>query len=568
MFIQDLGKEFYELLYGQRILVLVNYDVDATCAAKLLSSLFRSDNILFTIVPILDAEDLFVTYTAHRASVKYILLINIGATLDIVELLEPEDEQVFFIADSHRPVDVYNAYRGNQVRLLMKNDDAGEIPSYEDLFRDSDDEDDDEGSQSIAGMTLEQLEKRQERRTWNEKRLKILSEYHEFNYYGESVAWTFFNLARKLGKDSNELLWLAIVGIYDLRLTGRIDRNTFKGYLGQLKSHVKRLGDLKSNVNLFREATPIDDIFNAPAGRRSCISVTHKKDLQLLLYRHWNLHDSLKHTMHVSCQFRVWHLRGYKRLLEFLAELGIPLRQSKQKFACMDLELRKHIQEWVSDLTEKYGLSKIIDDTFEASHGFKYKFVASDVVYGVKALLESPNKELSPKEKFMKALDSLSWTKTDVLIEGIELAKLQHSAILKAVHDIIEMRAIESAGPFLHTIIPEGAPDAKLFSYPGCLIALARFALEAYVVSVRRKRVLDLPLIVVTPDVNTPGCSLAVGIPPVSQDPTKNLFGTAFIEAGKMINCQIEVTLYDMCVVRFPSEERSNLFEALIIQLR
>lgn len=116
MFIQDLGKEFYELLYGQRILVLVNYDVDATCAAKLLSSLFRSDNILFTIVPILDAEDLFVTYTAHRASVKYILLINIGASLDIVELLEPEDEQVFFIADSHRPVDVYNAYRGNQVR--------------------------------------------------------------------------------------------------------------------------------------------------------------------------------------------------------------------------------------------------------------------------------------------------------------------------------------------------------------------------------------------------------------------------------------------------------------------
>lgn len=116
MFLQDYRKEFYELLFGQRILVLVNYDVDAVCAAKLLSSLFRSDNIVFTIVPVLDAEDLYKTYNAHRGSVKYILLINIGATFDIVELLEPDDEQVFFIADSHRPIDVYNAYRGDQVK--------------------------------------------------------------------------------------------------------------------------------------------------------------------------------------------------------------------------------------------------------------------------------------------------------------------------------------------------------------------------------------------------------------------------------------------------------------------
>lgn len=45
--------------------------------------------------------------------IKYVILINCGGTIDIVENLEPEEHVVFFIADSHRPTDVCNIYSLN-----------------------------------------------------------------------------------------------------------------------------------------------------------------------------------------------------------------------------------------------------------------------------------------------------------------------------------------------------------------------------------------------------------------------------------------------------------------------
>ena len=45
---------------------------------------------------------------------------------------------------SHRPVDVHNVYNQVQVKMLMKEDDCENIPAFDDVFRD-DEEDDDEG---------------------------------------------------------------------------------------------------------------------------------------------------------------------------------------------------------------------------------------------------------------------------------------------------------------------------------------------------------------------------------------------------------------------------------------
>lgn len=68
--------------------------------------------------------------------IKYIVMINCGGTLDLVELLEPDDSVVFFILDSHRPYDLCNIYSENQVCILGKPDEDNEIPEYNDIFRD------------------------------------------------------------------------------------------------------------------------------------------------------------------------------------------------------------------------------------------------------------------------------------------------------------------------------------------------------------------------------------------------------------------------------------------------
>jgi len=47
--------------------------------------------------------------------VKYVVLINCGGTLDIIEILEPEEGITFFVVDSHRPTDICNIYSSSQV---------------------------------------------------------------------------------------------------------------------------------------------------------------------------------------------------------------------------------------------------------------------------------------------------------------------------------------------------------------------------------------------------------------------------------------------------------------------
>lgn len=46
---------------------------------------------------------------------KHVVLINCGGTLDIIELLEPDEDIIFFIVDSHRPTDICNIYSSSQV---------------------------------------------------------------------------------------------------------------------------------------------------------------------------------------------------------------------------------------------------------------------------------------------------------------------------------------------------------------------------------------------------------------------------------------------------------------------
>lgn len=444
------------------------------------------------------------------------------------------------------------------VRLLMDEKDTDDVPDFNDLFREDDEED-------TGGRSLEELERRDERRKWEERRKEILLEFAEYTYYGESVSYIFFKLAWKMSLDSNELLWLAIIGIFDLYVNDRITKKTFDDYVSQLKNHLKRLANSKSTVNLFDQAnTSIDDILNVPAGRRAFVSIAHKKDLKITLYRHWNLYDSLQHTKLVSCRFKVWQRTGRCRFKEFLADLGIPLRQSKQKFASMDFELRKNIFDWIENLSEKYNLQGIIADSFEANHGYRHKFAAADIVYSLNALLESPSKELSPKENFMKTLDALSWSNVDYLLEGIEQSKQQLTAILNQVHDLIELRSIQSRGPYLFAQISRSHPEARIFCNPGCLHSLARFLLPAFVASQKKKSLKSLPLVVAVEEVDDPDASLAVGIPPVAGDPTRNLFSRLFVQTASELRIEVLPVLYDYNIIKVRSEHLGDILDRLV----
>ena len=161
-------------------------------------------------------------------------MVNCGGTIDIVEFLDLPDDVTVFVADSHRPTDVCNIYSERQIRLLMKKEEWEDVPEYDDIFKDSDDEED-EGDENDNGRANGQdnnesdddldsntinkrrrfdesaILKRREHRIWEEKRTKLLFEYQQFSYYGPSTSVLFYELAWKMSRDTNDLLWSAIV---------------------------------------------------------------------------------------------------------------------------------------------------------------------------------------------------------------------------------------------------------------------------------------------------------------------------------------------------------------------
>ncbi len=349
MYVSDLREEFFDVLRGakkkkngmagsgegpQRVLILVHLDVDSLCAAKILLALLRCDQVPYTLVPVSGRSGLIRAFRDNvsaaleaGAALRHVLLLNCGATVDLVQDLALDDEEdelhehlrrlVIFVADSHRPVDVCNVYNDGQVRLLMRQEQEEAVPQYEDIFRDSDSEDEDEEDEDGSGGEEDgdgersqrrkrkrfdetAILKRRERRLWDDKRNKILFEYQQFGFFGEptalqvggsfsccKVGWAvvlrllffqMYELAWKLSRDSNELLWLAAVAAAEQHLFLKSDDRRHLEQTERLRNHVARL-----NNRVDTESRAVN-----------CLKLSFDSELGLALYRHWSIYESLQ----------------------------------------------------------------------------------------------------------------------------------------------------------------------------------------------------------------------------------------------------------------------------------
>lgn len=589
MFIRDLRKDFYDRVVKSKVLVMVSYDTDSICALKILQFLFETDNVQYTVIPVATVSDVVTTFNTHKNNIQSVVLINAGASFDVIEDLDvdPESQISVFIADSHRPINHFNIFRDNQVYLLMAEEDNDKVPAYEDVIDDESDSED-EDDVDVEQLSTAELERRRRRKDqrlkWAMRAAKLIGEYYESSYFGNSVAETFFNLAWKLSRDSNQLLWYAIIGVFDQFVNEKIDEDRFLHYTSTLQSHVSRLSHLRDEratgvlAELNQASTVAGDSTtgegaNGPTQlKNQALFLTYMEDLRLVLYRHWSVYESMRHTVSVCTRFRVWTPRGHKQLLEFLAELGIPLSHAKQRFTSMEMEFKKQIQEWIEGLVDKYQLQHLIGSNFIASKGYKFKYSAADVAFAVRALLESGDRDKTPNERFLQALDSLSWSQTEVLESGFELAKTQLIAILKQVHHILDLNTIQKAGPFVYCILTESTPDVRLFGHPAVLMNLARFLLHAFVAKTKFGNAKALPLVLIVPDMGQPGTGLVTGIPPVDAKSPRNFFGEAFKQLTELQKVRFSVTseFYDQCVARIPFNEKtcSDVISELVMLLR
>lgn len=558
MLVKDFKREFYDVLQNQRVLVLVAFDVDALCACKILQYLFQCDQVLYTIVPVDGLQGLENAFLENAEGIKHVVLINCGAAFDIVEILQPEDHVRFYICDSHRPVDVHNFYNAVQVKLLMREDELSTIPSYDEVFRDDSEDSGNESEDSETGYKRKRFDeesvvRRQERRRWNENREKVLFNYSKFTSYGTSAALVMFELAWKLSKDTNNLLWLAIVGVTDQFIHFKTPREKYMEDIIALQSHVTRHNQRGSDD---------ENIMSV-----NCLRISFEEELNLSLYRHWTLFDSICHSMAIACKLRLWSLKGQKRLHEFLAEMGLPLNQCKQQFSAMESNMKPEVKTKMQEYMTKYGLvvQDVILPSFSLQYGYKNLMCATDYVLACTAVLESVDKSKHSTDNFLEASDILQRSSSEKFESGLASAKLQLKSVVSQVQSFLDMHQIISAGPFLYVFVQEGTADSRFFAHPQCLIRLARFSLQAHCAVSRNKRAQSLPLVLGAPYNLEGGTSLVVGIPPLdTDDERKNFFGKAFEQASKSTSTAAKFHSFDSYIIEMKSEDKSKFFDALI----
>uniref|UniRef100_A0A3P8TJD4 CDC45 cell division cycle 45 homolog (S. cerevisiae) n=1 Tax=Amphiprion percula TaxID=161767 RepID=A0A3P8TJD4_AMPPE len=516
-------------------------DIDALCACKILQALFHCDQIQYTLVPVTGWQDLGTAFLEHKEQFRYFVLINCGANVDLLEMLQPDDDSIFFICDTHRPVDVVNVYNDTQIKLLIKQDDDLGVPSYDDIFRDDDDDEegDDSGNESDEGS-----EPSGKRRRFDEVCLLILStmtelmlmfhlfhrreilfDYEQYEYHGTSVS-----KLRALYKLRSFFLcrW-AVIGLTDQWVHDKITHMKYVTDIATMQRHVSRHNHRNEDEE---NSLSID-----------CMRISFEYDLRLTLYQHWSLYESICNSCYTSCSFKLWTLNGQKKLQEFLADMGLPLKQVRQKFNSMDMSIKENLRDVIEESSNKYGMKDIRIQTFGVHFGFKNRFLASDMVHAAAALLESAEKDESNSDNFIKALDALSRSNLERLHSGIDLAKKKLMAVQQTVASCICTNLILSQGPFLYCYLMEGTPDVKLFSKPMALTLLCKYLLKAFVHSTRNKRCRLLPLIMAAPKDVDKGTVIVVGIPPESEtSDKKNFFGRAFEKAAESTSSR---TLHD-----------------------
>ncbi|XP_068623674.1 cell division control protein 45 homolog [Battus philenor] len=529
MFVEDLRNDFYNILLGNRVLLLVHYDVDAICACKILQDLFKCDNISYTLVPVGGISELKSAYEENNEEIKYVVLINCGGTIDLVDILQPDEEVVFFVLDSHKPSDICNVYSDGQVRLVYKDEEEN-IPNFDDIFRDDEEDENEEVESGREGLEAI-VERRRARKAWEERRHTLMFNYTQFSYNGKPSACVLLELSALASRLSQAALWAAAVAAEAHSAL-------------HARSPARCLLDAEALHRYVAAARRHDD---SAANRTACVVM--EKDAWLPLYREWTLEAALSHAAALAPKLKLYARSGSSRLRQLLADMGFPLQQARQAYRSMDVELRRSLLEALETAAPKHKLPVPTKATFILQRPHMASIAALDTVYVVMALIEH---ETIPKaEGFQQALAALEVSgDNECWRRGAAAARRCLQAVASLVHATLSSRRLLLAGPFSYFIVQEGTPEAALIHGPLWLGEAARWIAGG----------VSRPLLAST---GTGANCLLLGLPPRFEQEPRNLFGAAFEQAASKSGASVSLDHVDTSVITLPTTQRAQFLDAL-----
>lgn len=265
-------------------------------------------------------------------------------------------------------------------------------------------------SQASSPRPPKELSMRTKRRKLLRDRRKyttILEKYYSGGAtYSEPISSILYSLAEDLGREDNDLLWHAIVGVSSLELYGRsmtgvgistsLDAGGSAGWGGErgerirqvLRDEVRRLNPPDSG-EASRENGRGESSGVIPTAARSPTdtSIRLSPEPRFLMIRHWSLYDSMLHSPYLASRLHIWSEVGRKRLHKLLAKMGVSLSQCKQSYTHMDMDLKRGLRERLLTYAPLYGLDGLVPPRASAGRGREgWGFVRS---WGWKACLSA-----------------------------------------------------------------------------------------------------------------------------------------------------------------------------------
>lgn len=237
---------------------------------------------------------------------------------------------------------------------------------------------------------------RKKLRRLRRKHRHTISEYYSAgNWYGEPISGIIYSLASDLGREDNDLLWLAIIGVCSGEIYGR-GVSPSSGDLSFLAREERILGVLKDEVRrlnppeLFpnHSATSSVGLIQTTADSPNDTSIRISPEFRFMLIRHWSLYDSMLHSAYLGAKLRIWSENGRKKLHKLLAKMGFSLVQCRQRYTHMDMSLKRSLREKLEGIAGLYGIGDVVREGFVRSWGWKACLSATDVAVVVGGILE------------------------------------------------------------------------------------------------------------------------------------------------------------------------------------
>ncbi|EDO17718.1 hypothetical protein Kpol_1033p22 [Vanderwaltozyma polyspora DSM 70294] len=421
----------------QLVIFVSCLNIDALCATKILSILFKKQLVQLQIVPVFGYLELRRHYKQLDDNINSVMFVGCGAAVDLESFLEidpdayliGEDDngkktfsRTLYVLDERRPWSLDNLFGSELVKCF----DDGTVDetldqqkkSYNELLKleagnleedgtddDDDDDDDDNDDEKSDDDGEEDFDNNgQETDDDNKNEDDIVSGEKRPNDSEESSK-------KRKRKQRKRLMNKHEAILEEYYSQGTTVVNSIST---QVYSLVSSLGESNlqylwltilgassldaSYPQVYNRLSPIlqDEVKRLSTRRTSTktpdsLSVDIQPDYYLFLLRHSSLYDSFYYSNYVNAKLSLWNENGKKRLHKMFARMGIPLNTAQEHWLYMDHSIKRELAVIFDKNLDRYGLQDIIRDGFIRTFGYHGSTSASEFVEALTALLEVGN---------------------------------------------------------------------------------------------------------------------------------------------------------------------------------